>query len=418
LIKNTVSGFFSSYRNKYKIVIISSFLLKTEQFNFIFLNRFLIKELKKIIFENSFCTLKNEILKLKDPQYDMVSLIKSEILLNLKKYSTSKAEFRFMVTMIVKWMNKTKVEENNELPDIEKTELHMQNLSKGRSFYLVSWIKLNNSFRVLNLSNSNLNAECMRILSLTNSEKCWESLCLSNNPICSEEGIIYLTKVFPFLKSLKNLELVNIGINSEGCLILAEKIFYLFQLDSLYLNNNPLRKGADQLLIALSELKYLKRLELKHCNLEFFNNGLEAILKNKCLENLQLSQNNLFKITISKVFRFCLPSSTLMILNLEECGLNNEDGRTIMECLFSNQSLQTLKMGVNEFKGTALFAYVKKLLKINTKLNYLNVTYRNCRTVQTTSNYFGRLNKETHDGQLESQLKDKFPHDKRIFYVY
>jgi hypothetical protein len=258
--------FFSDYRNKYKIMTISSFLTKKEKFSLIFLTKFMLMSLQNYIMlsDEYFQNIKNEIKKLKSFNVSILSLIKfADLKSFLKKYAKSEEEYNLIVIIFLKFWNKIKVEKNNSNKDYNTTELRLQNIKESKSIFVVSWVRINNSLKVLNLTNSNLKAESLKIL-LSKYNKSWEHLYLNNNDVCSEKAISYMIQLFPILKSLVLLSLSTTQMEKDTSLIFARNIHLLPQLQSLYLNENPIKESGDEVILSLSNLPSLKHLELNN----------------------------------------------------------------------------------------------------------------------------------------------------------
>jgi hypothetical protein len=298
--------------------------------------------MKKPLLDEYFKILKKKIEELSKSKQSMLCLVSDKNLdksgLELEHLCT-KEDFKFILIFICKWLNKIKLEENNELSQYYKTNLTLQNFQRCRIIYLASWLNVNMSFRNINLSNNNLNSESIKFLSSITKSKEWESLILDGNPIGSK-GILYLTELFPYLKCLTTLGLNSTKIGHQGSMILASKINLLTKLEKLYLNNNSIRESGSTLLTSLSELRFLSQLEINNCQLYHIHNGLEDLFRGTLnMKELHLGYNDLSK-NVLEVFKNFLPLCKLEYLNLGEWTLSNEEVQIILKVLYSNKFLQ------------------------------------------------------------------------------
>jgi hypothetical protein len=339
-------------------MIIASYLNRMELFNMIFLNHFLLKNMKRPLLDEYFKFLKKKIKELSKSKQSMLYLVSTknsdENGLELDEVR-NKEDFKFILFLLCKWLNKIKVEDNKELPKYYKTDLILQNFNTGRMIYLVSWLNVNLSFRNINLSNNNLNTESIEILSNITKNKEWESLILNNNPFGSK-GILYLSKLFPYLECLTTLGLDNTKMEYQGSIILASEIKLLTKLEKLYLNNNSICESGSTLLTALSELRFLSHVEMNNCQLYNIHNGIEELFRRTLkLKELHLGYNDLSKNVLEAMKNF-LPLSKLEYLNIGEWKLSNEEVQVILKSLNSNKFLQFIIVKTNYWTSSSILA--------------------------------------------------------------
>ncbi|XP_065916596.1 uncharacterized protein [Dysidea avara] len=273
----------------------------------------------------------------------------------------------------------------------------------------------NDKFRVLNLSNCNLQsggiiivANCLQsITTLT-------ELYLSNNCITEEAASAIANTILNNAK-LKKVDLGDNHFQTQGIISIAKALQRLSSLTELYLhNNNITEEAADDIAtvilnnnklqkLSLSDnkfqtigtikvarvLKYvtsLTKLHIKNNDIadEAADDIAAVILNNRKLQKLCLSNNNLKTIGIRKIAKALLNISSLVELDIGNNCINVEAANDIADAVLHNTSLQGLNLNGNFLTSTGVIAVAKSLQCIST-LECLALE-GNCST-ETAANY-------------------------------
>eukprot|EP00928_Gymnodinium_smaydae_P038914 TRINITY_DN2671_c2_g1_i1.p1 TRINITY_DN2671_c2_g1~~TRINITY_DN2671_c2_g1_i1.p1 ORF type:complete len:349 (-),score=77.21 TRINITY_DN2671_c2_g1_i1:138-1184(-) len=158
-------------------------------------------------------------------------------------------------------------------------------------------------------------------------------LSLRNNSI-GERGAIYFAKALPHNRGLRILDLTRCGVGNEGARFLAEALRENRTLQELHLNANRIgAPGAQRLAEALSCNWALRRLRLADQggsgSLRDESAGCfaDALMKNRSLEELDLSMNHIGEEGLRKLARALQSNCTLQVLGYRSnvCLVDVED---------------------------------------------------------------------------------------------
>lgn len=177
------------------------------------------------------------------------------------------------------------------------------------------------------------------------SNKNIKELNLSNNKIGSE-GTSMIVETLIHNKSLVSLDLSSNDVEDEGLLLLAKSMKENVSLNILKLHHNDFRRiGTTSIASAIAYSK-LSKVDLSHCSLS--QGGIKAL----CLT---------------------LKADThLEELYLNYCRLGDLDAQEISVAMAENKTLRVLEMDGNSFEAQGLIS-ISELISSNPGLNHLSV---------------------------------------------
>ena len=174
-----------------------------------------------------------------------------------------------------------------------------------------------------------------------------------------------------------NKTIKNVSVITYDCL-------ESFLKTPTYTELNFSNMGIDSNNAVTALAKYLKRNDIKLTTLDLSSNELsiryltsitEALVINKTLTKLNLSNNSVCAYDIARVLKY---NSTLTTLILSNTGIGILDGdgvKTIAETLQTNTTLTTLDLSCNKISSRMILAIVKCFCIFNDTLTTLNFSY-------------------------------------------
>jgi hypothetical protein len=380
--KSSTQKFFTTYRNRYLMYMMSSYLTDFEKISFLYLNRFTMTNLKRIfkdsIFENLKKKIQNHIKKgynLRDLLFDDADLLK-RILPESKDQKTSDRNATYVI--IGKWLNKIFFQKKIKLVNEEGKEstsisfekyIYFNNgdLKTLGAILLLYSIVHNNEIEELDLSKNQIPESVLNTFKIIFSRpKPLKRLIIDDNNLGGEEGISNLVNTFKNMSSLNFLNISNISLREEGAMILSNNFSHLPHLQTLYLDENKIgSKGCGNILISLKTHKHLYFLSFKNTNLDYTLSGYLSIFFTRSyrLANLNLSSNN-FGLKFFKLIEN-LNIMKIRDLDLSKCYLDDSSAEILLSKLSKNTNLHYLNLNENFLVKSE---YIKSYLLKTTSL--------------------------------------------------
>lgn len=171
--------------------------------------------------------------------------------------------------------------------------------------------------------------------------------------------------------ALKELHLDNCGIQDPKGL--AKGLKSNRTLKTLVLSRNKFGvAGSNALASALKGNPSLTKLNLCDCDLKDMKELSNALLANRSLQALDISDNKLGDAVFKPVAVALRVNSTLTVLSLNSCDL--ADSTELSEMLKQNRTLEVLDLSGNPFEGP-LGKAMAAVLKANSSLTELRLAY-------------------------------------------
>eukprot|EP00347_Sterkiella_histriomuscorum_P005932 403354711 len=189
------------------------------------------------------------------------------------------------------------------------------------------------------------------------------------------KGCKYLGKIVQKAKNLTHVGLINCMIGSEGASYLAEGLKHSLSIQTCLLGHNQIDdEGAINLAAALRQNQSLKELELHYNKLSGYAGFAfaDGIYHYRTLTRLILKENPIGDVACRTILQTLRYNTSLIILNLESCGLACHYDFEIEQGLIANQTLEVLWLA-NNFIQSDFGLNLSEVLKQNKVLKMINL---------------------------------------------
>lgn len=364
--------FFNTFRNKNLIIYMSEYLNVFERIKLHYLNKFL----KKITTcpHNEFSLVKNSISSNAFFQKNFINSIE-----NLKPTEIASLEKEY--TSLAKLYNNMFLEEviiEHKVKYIRRKQKELNLSFSGEICHkniIFEILKINNSLEKLDLHNSQTKTFFESNEKILNSPINLKVLMLYQNFFGTDSGkyLLNLGQLLMFTPKLIFINLSDNLIDEKGGFILAEKLCFLINLESLYLNNNPLKdEGVGCILKSCSLLYNLKLLSVNETKL---TNGIISSLSNflkiSKIEILELNNNSLTE-NVEKFGKALRNQKYIRSLFLGNCDLGDVGCKTLLKNLVYNNSLTYLNLSNNN-STNEIYEDIKNLYEKNKIFKSLSI---------------------------------------------
>ena len=247
---------------------------------------------------------------------------------------------------------------------IEELYLHSNNLGIG-TLKLAQALQHITTLRILVLDNNNIPQEACDELALAiKSNKHLKSLWLNDNNLRSSANVIL--KSLTTITTLTVLYLNNNQITEGADEVLASVIMCNTGLEELYLNDNDLNVGILKVAKALQQITTLSILHLGNNNIpqEAYDELALAIISNKHLKKLWLNDNKLYSL-VNIILKSLTTITTLTVLNLNNDQITQEADEELASVIMCNTGLEELHLYGNDL-GVGTLKLAKALQHITT----------------------------------------------------
>ena len=279
----------------------------------------------------------------------------------------------------------------SKLSSLNMLNLQSNQLDKDAGEYISSIILSNAGLKVLVLDDNNLNAGVLHIAKALQHHSTLEVLSLGGTNIPAE---VYgdLALAIDCNQSLKVVQLHNNNLQSSAVVILqalsklssltvlnlqsneltedvGECISYIVLnnngLNQLFLGNNDIGRGALPIAKALQKINSLQVLELGDTNLpkEVCDELALVIEHNQCLTALQLNNNDL-QCSAVVILQTLSVISSLRVLRLQSTQLNEDVGEYVSSIILNNTGINKLILDNNDI-GKGVLPITKALQQLN-----------------------------------------------------
>ena len=182
-----------------------------------------------------------------------------------------------------------------------------------------------------------------------------EELYLGNNQL--QLGVIKIATALNIISSLKILDLQHNNIPEQVAGNLAGAISANTSLEKLWLSGNHLGSSLVVVVNALKEILTLKELHLndnKNRNEELAPSIRYVVTKNKLIQSLLLSNNNLNDVGVMMIDQSLCKHSQLKCINLQGNNITKKSEEVIASVISSNTRLEELDLGNNQLQLGAI----------------------------------------------------------------
>ena len=210
--------------------------------------------------------------------------------------------------------------------------------------------------KLINLQSNNITEEAAKALASTiSSNTGLEELYLGNNQL--QLGVIKIATALKSISSLKVLDFNNNNIPEQVADELAAAIRVNNSIEKLWLSDNHLGSSTVMIVNALKEISTLKELNLngnKNRSEELAPALASIIAKNKLMEILSLSDNNLNDDGVIKIALSLCKHSALKVFNLQNNNITEETAEALASVVSSNNGLEELYLCNNQLQLGAI----------------------------------------------------------------
>ena len=235
---------------------------------------------------------------------------------------------------------------------IERLSLHDNNLNDGGVIRIARSLCNHSKLKMFNLQNNNITEEAAEALaSIISSNIGLEELYLGNNQL--QLGVTKIATTLKNISSLKVLDLQNNNIPEQAANDLAAAIMANSLLEILWLGGNHLGSSTVIIVNALKEITTLKVLNLngnQNRSDELAPAIASIITKNKLIEKLLLSDNNLNDDGVIRIAQSLCKHSQLKSLDLQNNNITEEAAEALASIISSNIGLEELYLGNNQLQ--------------------------------------------------------------------
>ena len=237
--------------------------------------------------------------------------------------------------------------------------------------------KYSEKLKVFDLQNNNITEKAAKVLgSAISNSKGLKELYLGNNQL--QSGVIKLADGLKNISSLQVLDLQNNKIPEEAAGDLAAAINANHSLEILWLNGNHLGSSLVAIVHALIGNSALKQLNLngnENSSKELALQIAHLLVKNKAMEKLLLSKNNLNNDGAINIAQSLCKHSKLITLDLRNNNITEEAAEALASVISKNRGLQELYLGNNQIESRIL--NVATALKTVSSLQVLDLQNNN-----------------------------------------
>ena len=277
--------------------------------------------------------------------------------------------------------------------------INNNNIPEDAADGLSAAIKANNSLEKLWLGDNHLGSSTVMIVNALKEVTTLKELDLNGNRNRSEELAPALTSIILHNKSIERLVLSDNSLNDDGVIKIAQSLCKHTELkminlrsnniteksaealasiissntglEDLYLGNNQLQLGVNEISTVLTTISSLKVLDLVNNNIhEQVSDQLSsAIRANNLIEKLWLNNNNLGS-SMSVIAKACCHISSLKDFSFKNTGISVKAINDIAAFIRHNSSIQLLSMSDNNLQSSG-FMVIAEALKITSSLKLL-----------------------------------------------
>ena len=231
--------------------------------------------------------------------------------------------------------------------------------------------------KCFNLRNNNITEEAAEALaSIISSNTGLEELYLYNNQL--QLGVIKISTALKNISSIKMLDLDNNNIPEEVADELSAAIRANNSLEKLWLSDNHLGSSTVMIVNALKDISTLKEISLngnQNRSEELAPALTSTITKNKLLERLLLSDNNLNDDGVIKIAHSLCKHSKLKCFNLRNNNITEEAAEALASIISSNTGLEELYLANNQLQLGVI--KISTALKNISSIKVLDLTNNN-----------------------------------------
>jgi hypothetical protein len=362
-VKTNAGDFFKSYKNRYVLTHISSYLFFWDKINLLFLNKFFRNNFKNMLNESHYKPLQvrvsnlvnSKILELDELLRNNADLLHGYSLIE-ENYMSSEKEMLSAYLIVgnilyKKYYYKTydsskEIINCNQNMNFVKFEFLKLNLGEKGFIYLMFILsRFSNIIQELNLYENNISGEALAYLKYAfKRPSTIKTLILEKNNLGDELGISFLVLNFPKILNLTFLNLCNINMSKDGALILAEKLPILQNLETLYLNENPIgSNSAGKILLGIKNINSLLIISMADMDLsdDFAIPFGKFILRRYHLLKFILSNNNFKENFISNLVPY-FEDMKIKHLELDGSMFNKKSFVCLYENLMTNKNIVNL----------------------------------------------------------------------------
>ena len=235
---------------------------------------------------------------------------------------------------------------------IEQLSLKNNSLHPGDMMLICNSLSNVFNLRVINFKQNNITEEAAEELEYVISHNAGlEELYLGCNFL--KLGGIKVAKGLQKISSVKVLDLEKNNLSNEVAEDLAAAVSINKSLEKLWLNDNCFVHSTAVILEGLKQISTLKVLDLN--NNKDRSKKISAaityvITKNKSLERLSLSNNNLNDNGIIKIAQSLCKHSNLKLINLQRNNITTKTAEALASIISSNTGLEELYLGNNQLQ--------------------------------------------------------------------
>ena len=245
---------------------------------------------------------------------------------------------------------------------LERLVLDNNNIGKGLLHVAKALQKLD-SLQVLGLSNNDMPKEVSNELALAiERNQSLKILQINDNNLESSSNNIL--EALCKLSSLHSLELQSNQLYPDTGQCLSFVISKNVQLNQLLLHNNNIGKGMFHIAKALQQLNTVQILNLSNTNMpkETCHDLALAIKCNQCLHTFKLCNNNLHS-SVSIILKALSKLSSLKELDLKATQISEDTGEYLSDIILNNADLVCLNLNNNNI-GKGMFQIAKALQQL------------------------------------------------------
>jgi hypothetical protein len=398
-VKTNAKEFFRSYKNRFVLTKISSYLFFWEKINLLFLNKFFRNNFKNMLNESHYKPLQEKVTNLLNSKnLELDELLRNNaVLLNNythieDNYMSSEKEMLAAYLIVgnilyKKYYHKRTLSCNNKIEInqkliFDKFEFLKLNLGEKGFIYLMFILLRCSNIEELNFYENNISEEALSYLKYVFKRSSpIKTLILEKNNFGGELGISYLVENFPKMKNLILLNLCNISMSKDGAIILSENLPILQNLETLYLNENPIGSTAagkilngikninSLLIISMADMEltddfaipFGKFILRRHHLLKFIlsnNKFKENFIFNLVpyFEDMKIKDLELDGSMFNKKSLICLYENLMINSNIVNLFVNDtyaQDPISLIKCFMHYKKINNIRLNIvrNSLKG-------------------------------------------------------------------
>jgi hypothetical protein len=390
--KTSAQEFLTLYKNKEKIISISTFCNYKDKFTLCYINKNLNKIGKKYVIN-----------KLSEEVNDITNTILASEVQFIEYLLTRKVVFAYVPKELLEnegrkhdlifTINIICSKLNQYFFDNKKKDLKIIHYSLPASIqyqnipFLASLLSINKSFEYVDFSGLNnflnypgetyLNKKDYRFTSdlfrNIDRQKCWKSLNLSNVKLDKTWSLSTLIYSFKYLKQLTSLILTRNNLGRDSFIDLVRGMSELISLEYLNVSHNLLDdRSSYELFNTLCKLGSFKKLDAGKCNINnTFSANLTPLLLKQTITELIIPNNSLMghlPVYLLDSFKY----SRIINLNMENCNLFNDSIIKILEAFSSSNYIENINVGLNVIDSN-IIPFISTFLEKNKTLKKLTI---------------------------------------------